>query len=49
VASWVPQIDQDGNEIASLESVLFANPLGTFTEWNMSARGFTKGRRARAA
>lgn len=41
--SWVPQIDQDGNEMAGLKSVLFANPLGTYTAWNISARGFTKG------
>jgi hypothetical protein len=41
--SWVPQIDQDGNEIAGVKSVLVANPLGTYTGWNVSARGFTKG------
>jgi hypothetical protein len=41
--SWVPQVDADGNELAGVQSPLVANPLGTYTGWNVSSAGFTKG------
>jgi hypothetical protein len=43
VPSWVPQVDADGNEVAGVKSPLFANPLGTYTGWNVTASGFAKG------
>lgn len=42
--SWVPAVDADGNEVAGVRSPLLANPLGTYTGWNVSAAGFTAGR-----
>jgi hypothetical protein len=41
--SWVPQVDADGNETAGVKSPLFANPLGTYLGWNVTASGFAKG------
>jgi hypothetical protein len=41
--SWVPRVDADGNEVAGVKSPLFANPLGTYTGWNVTASGFAKG------
>ena len=39
----VPRVDEDGNELAGVRSVLLQAPLGTYTGWNPTARGFFKG------
>jgi hypothetical protein len=39
----VPRVNADGNEVAGLASVLHQVPLGTYTGWNLNARGFYKG------
>ena len=39
----VPRVDADGNELSGVRSVLLEAPLGTYTGWNPSARGFFKG------
>jgi hypothetical protein len=39
----VPRVDADGNEIAGVRSVLLEAPLGTYTGWSPTARGFFKG------
>lgn len=39
----VPRVDADGNELAGVRSVLLEAPLGTYTGWNPTARGFFKG------
>jgi len=41
--SLVPRVDEDGNEIAGVASVLHQAPLGTYTGWNVFAQGFYKG------
>jgi hypothetical protein len=44
IPTYVPTVDRDGNEIAGAPSVLHQAPLATYLGWNVSARGFTKGR-----
>ncbi|HKH93168.1 MAG TPA: alpha/beta hydrolase domain-containing protein [Gemmatimonadaceae bacterium] len=39
----VPQIDEDGNELAGIKSPLVANPLGSYLGWNVTATGFARG------
>ncbi len=39
----VPRVNQDGNEIAGVASVLHQAPLGTYLGWNLQAAGFFKG------
>jgi len=39
----VPRVDADGNELAGVRSVLLEVPLGTYTGWNPTLRGFFKG------
>ena len=39
----VPRVDEDGNELAGVRSVLLQAPLGTYTGWNPIAGGFFKG------
>ena len=39
----VPRVNQDGNEIAGVASVLHQAPLGTYLGWNIQAAGFFKG------
>ena len=41
--SLVPRIDADGNEPDGVTSPLLANPLGTYTGWNVTASGFSRG------
>jgi len=36
-------VDEDGNEIAGVRSVLLQAPLGTYTSWNPVAAGALKG------
>ena len=35
----VAKVDEDGNEIAGVKSVLLQAPLGTYTSWNPVASG----------
>ena len=44
IPTYVPTVDSDGNEIAGAASVLHQVPLATYLGWNVSARGFDKGR-----
>jgi hypothetical protein len=39
----VPRIDADGNEPDGVSSPLLENPLGTYTGWNVTATGFSRG------
>jgi Alpha/beta hydrolase domain len=39
----VPKVNEDGNEIAGVPSVLHQAPLGTYLGWNIMAGGFFKG------
>ena len=39
----MPRVNQDGNEIAGVASVLHQAPLGTYLGWNLQAAGFFKG------
>ncbi|HWE48401.1 MAG TPA: alpha/beta hydrolase domain-containing protein, partial [Bryobacteraceae bacterium] len=39
----VPKTDADGNDVGGVPSVLLQVPLGTYTGWNVTAAGFTKG------
>lgn len=39
----MPKVDADGNEISGARSVLHQAPLGTYTGWNATAKGFFKG------
>jgi len=42
--SLVPKEDADGNETVGVASTLHQAPLGTYLGWNVTARGFAKGR-----
>jgi hypothetical protein len=42
--SLVPKEDADGNEAVGVASTLHQAPLGTYLGWNVTARGFAKGR-----
>jgi len=44
IPSLVPRVDSSGNEIGGVPSVLHQAPLGTYLGWNVTARGFYKGR-----
>jgi len=39
----VPAVDEDGNEIAGVRAPMVQAPLGTYTGWNLRARGFGHG------
>ena len=39
----VPAVDADGNEVAGVRAPMVGAPLGTYTGWNMRARGFGHG------
>jgi hypothetical protein len=39
----VPAVDDDGNDIAGIRPPMVAAPLGTYTGWNLRARGFGHG------
>jgi Alpha/beta hydrolase domain len=41
--SRVPRVNADGNEISGIPSVQHRVPLGTYTGWNVLAKGFGKG------
>ena len=40
----VPNVNADGNETSGVPSVLLQAPLGTYTGWNVTAAGFSKGK-----
>lgn len=39
----VPKVDQDGNEVGGIHTVLQQAPLGTYLGWNINTSGFFKG------
>jgi len=39
----VPRVNEDGNEVSGVASVLHQAPLGTYLGWNVTASGFFKG------
>lgn len=41
--SRVPRVNSDGNETAGIPSVQLLVPLGTYTGWNVMAKGYDKG------
>jgi Alpha/beta hydrolase domain len=43
------RVDEDGNEVAGVKSVLLQAPLGTYTSWNPVAAGPLKGNEASLA
>ena len=43
ISTPAPRLDEDGNEIAGVRSVLLQAPLGTYTSWNPVATGPLKG------
>jgi hypothetical protein len=43
VPPLLPSVDADGNETSGVPSVLHQAPLGTYTGWNPSGRGWFKG------
>jgi len=42
-AVLVPAVDEDGNDRAGIRVPMVAAPLGTYTGWNLRARGFGNG------
>lgn len=44
IASLVPRVNADGNEISGVPSVQLLVPLGTYTGWNVAAEGYSKGK-----
>jgi len=43
IRTLAAKVDEDGNEIAGLKSVLLQAPLGTYASWNPVAAGALKG------
>ena len=43
VPALLPVVDADGNETSGIPSVLHQAPLGTYTGWNPTAKGWFKG------
>ena len=39
----VPAVDADGNELGGVRAPMVQAPLGTYTGWNLRARGFGVG------
>ena len=39
----VPAVDADGNDIAGVRAPMVQAPLGTYSGWNLRARGFGHG------
>jgi hypothetical protein len=44
IPTLVPKVDEDGNDVAGVASVLRQAPLGTYLGWNVIASGFDKGK-----
>jgi hypothetical protein len=43
----VPAVDRDGNDLSGVRAPMVAAPLGTYTGWNLRARGFGHGMQLR--
>ena len=43
IPTYVPRVDEDGNETSGVPSVLHQAPLGTYLGWNLTASGFFEG------
>ena len=43
IPTYVPKVNDDGNEISGVASVLHQAPLGTYLGWNVTAAGVFKG------
>ena len=43
----VPAVDRDGNDIPGVRAPMVAAPLGTYTGWNLRARGYGHGMQLR--
>ena len=43
----VPAVDRDGNDMPGVRAPMVAAPLGTYTGWNLRARGFGHGAQLR--
>ena len=43
VPTYVPRVNEDGNEMAGVPSVLMQAPLGTYLGWNVYRSGFFAG------
>jgi hypothetical protein len=43
IPSLVPKVDEDGNEVGGVPSVLHRAPLGTYVGWNVARTGFARG------
>ncbi|WP_294352400.1 alpha/beta hydrolase domain-containing protein [uncultured Sphingomonas sp.] len=43
IPSLVPRVDRDGNEVGGVPSVQMLVPLGSYTGWNVQARGYGAG------
>ncbi len=43
VPTLVPKTDADGNDLGGVASVLRQVPLGTYTDWNVTASGWNRG------
>ena len=44
IPTYVPRVNEDGNEPSGVPSVLHQAPLGTYLGWNLTAAGFFAGR-----
>ena len=40
---WCPSVDRDGNDVPGVRAPMVAAPLGTYTGWNLRARGHGHG------
>jgi len=43
IPTYVPRVNEDGNETSGVPSVLHQAPLGTYLGWNLTASGFFAG------
>ncbi len=43
IRALMPKVNDDGNEVVGIGSLLHQAPLGTYTGWNATAAGFFKG------
>ena len=43
IPALVPTVDEDGNELSGVPSLLHRAPLGTYTGWNVTSTGFFTG------
>ena len=43
IPTYVPRVNEDGNETSGIPSVLHQAPLGSYLGWNLTASGFFEG------